>query len=154
MQESCRADSKDCGSALRCDDDRCRPFATVGQSCTVPSDCVDGASCIEGLCAAASACGAGQRDDACMAFGQCAEGLVCHASQRRCVRAHELGEPCTLDVVCARGLVCRNVSINQDGVCERLQRLQDGAECELFVECKSGFCVEGRCKTVEACSER
>jgi hypothetical protein len=146
------SDSTDCGTALRCRGGTCSPLARLDERCSEAGDCFPGSSCIDGRCVLASACGAGRKGDACMANGQCSSGLVCDEGARRCVSAPQLGDACSLEVSCAKGLSCVDITLDQDGVCQRSRKLlPNGAECEAFWDCDSLFCAEGACARPVAC---
>ena len=153
---ACQQDS-DCATPNHCDftHGSCAAPATTGSACFTSADCVTGLICTTGDQCEPPVASGGQ-----CGGGDCATGLGCDATTRKCtaITFAAQGAPCDRDaVLCDRGS-CNIGSSggSQKGVCPKI--IADGAACngsdttsacDDFADCINGTCQvpnEADCK--------
>ncbi len=153
-------DDNDCRDGLECDS-TCQPAGTtlLDVQCLITAECQANAYCGPRLqCASFEPPDPLPRykpDTACFSNDTCVaefgEGTVCLPRPTQvCQKAgtHEVGEACTLDGDCARGLFCEYVG-GLSGACATGGELDYGAKCARNADCFAGLvCGEqGQCVT-------
>jgi hypothetical protein len=101
--------------------------------------CVIKAGAFEGTCQVPIPAGGGERCDDEAAV--CDDGFYCDG--RNCLAVLEANEDCTNDDMCGSAALC---VLGADGTGQCTPKLESQAACTLDGECKSNFCVNGRCR--------
>jgi hypothetical protein len=125
-----------------CEDGTCVELHGLGGRCSSEAHCQVPYVCVDGACAEPPARCAGEVGDVCAGSQPCSLGLIClHGEPSRCTR--QTGR---------EGLPCAEREHCSDGQCiGGVCRLaQQGDACEYGSECGSLVCTEGVC-TASAC---
>ncbi len=117
--QACGGSSQDCAAGLYCETTTCVRRKTRGTPCNGSDayECADGLRCAGGIC------GTGKTEGQSCTAEECASGLRCNPSTRRCVRVRFVatGEACDDLRLCETG------SCTTSGICR--DYLAEGAVC-------------------------